>query len=785
MFPAGIDDPAALKSFTRPNSTLDTRRVTWAQGLAANSGDSDVESLASNNSGIDAPEQDRDNEVQSVSKDGTDVPIHDSQAEKDLVATRAQLFAEIMKIIELMDGIDTDDQENVHHQVGVQLREHARAIAAIFGDDVPAIVLEFDAMRRKFDEVTSQGAANRGRREEFRRHSNEWAHKYNCLVAEHSLTVESTTELKRKYEGESKAYQQLLTNAKVGNNDIKRDNRQLRAQNREYAAQIGKFNDLVETYKASLESMKTANDISSELQKKMCAQTLSINEAAISAAEHTQQLEEQISQQKAELENERHLKEEAQAEARTVFEKSRYFELQCSEKSGIISTLQERLRKQGILLSGHPGIVASLRKRMEALKRELENAFDVKPAAPKKPNGQEPESTPSNMHEDQSRIHFWRERSKAWKAQQDEVVLVQDDLKYKLQICETQCKAAQHKLQEQQTTIQSLRDHIADQERVNTTQIEQKQQLTAKITQMEATHSEKMAEIAHAQGSASSAGDFRALVHQQNCSQMKQISDLEADAVLLNKKLKETSFKATHLQTSLASVISSITEKEKLSTAKDEENQKLTAKMAAMDKAHAQELVGMVAILSDTSISSRFIKALHERIHSQSSQISKLKDDAAFSAKKLSETSSLKASLASALDSITRERAAHESAARELLERRLSTETLEAEVTQLRRSKAELLAQRVNFKTQLQCVQDLRHSDAQRLEVMEHEYKSSQTLVRNSIKTTNELKGKLQEVARVVREEKERRREEEVLNVARGTRLPEVDWKERVALLVK
>jgi hypothetical protein len=96
----------------------------WLQSAEQTTGNSDVESVTSNNSGLGHPETQLDEN------------FTDLQLDADLHSVRTDIQMEADSILRILDDIHISDEAAVPRDISVQLRKHARAIAYIFGDDV-------------------------------------------------------------------------------------------------------------------------------------------------------------------------------------------------------------------------------------------------------------------------------------------------------------------------------------------------------------------------------------------------------------------------------------------------------------------------------------------------------------------------------------------------------------------------------------------------------------------------------------------------------------------------
>jgi hypothetical protein len=96
----------------------------WLQSAQQTIGDSDVESVISNDSGLGNPETQSDEQF-------TDLKL-----DADLQSVRTDIQTEAEALLRTLDDINLNDETAVSRETSVQLRKHSRAIASIFGDDV-------------------------------------------------------------------------------------------------------------------------------------------------------------------------------------------------------------------------------------------------------------------------------------------------------------------------------------------------------------------------------------------------------------------------------------------------------------------------------------------------------------------------------------------------------------------------------------------------------------------------------------------------------------------------
>ncbi|PMD65303.1 uncharacterized protein K444DRAFT_177044 [Hyaloscypha bicolor E] len=96
----------------------------WLQSAQQTTGDSDVESVISNDSGLGNPETQSDEQF-------TDLKL-----DADLQSVRTDIQTEAEALLRTLDDISLNDETAVSRETSVQLRKHSRAIAYIFGDDV-------------------------------------------------------------------------------------------------------------------------------------------------------------------------------------------------------------------------------------------------------------------------------------------------------------------------------------------------------------------------------------------------------------------------------------------------------------------------------------------------------------------------------------------------------------------------------------------------------------------------------------------------------------------------
>jgi hypothetical protein len=109
--------------------SCDSIEKIWLQSAEQMTGDSDVESVISNDSGLGNPET-------QLNEDFTDL-----QLDADLQSVRNDIQTEAESIIRTLDDIHLGDETAVPRDISVQLRKHARAIVYIFGDDVVGLLL--------------------------------------------------------------------------------------------------------------------------------------------------------------------------------------------------------------------------------------------------------------------------------------------------------------------------------------------------------------------------------------------------------------------------------------------------------------------------------------------------------------------------------------------------------------------------------------------------------------------------------------------------------------------
>jgi hypothetical protein len=96
----------------------------WFQSAQQTTGESDVESVISNDSGLGNPETQSDEQF-------TDLKL-----DADLQSVRTDIQTEVEALLRTLDDINLNDETAVSRETSVQLRKHSRAIASIFGDDV-------------------------------------------------------------------------------------------------------------------------------------------------------------------------------------------------------------------------------------------------------------------------------------------------------------------------------------------------------------------------------------------------------------------------------------------------------------------------------------------------------------------------------------------------------------------------------------------------------------------------------------------------------------------------
>jgi len=114
----------------------DASQAKWPQSTGQTTGDSDVESAISNDSGLGfrSKESDSNSRAQPVSKTD-DEDFQDLQLDVDVQELRANFHQEAEAISRILGNIQVTGQASVPWKISQQLRRYSKSIVAMFGDD--------------------------------------------------------------------------------------------------------------------------------------------------------------------------------------------------------------------------------------------------------------------------------------------------------------------------------------------------------------------------------------------------------------------------------------------------------------------------------------------------------------------------------------------------------------------------------------------------------------------------------------------------------------------------
>lgn len=160
-FPA-MDGFVTIPKFlprTERDKNIDSGASQWLKQSSMTTGESDVESVESINSGLgDAAQETRDR-----SHSMEDEEFLDLSSEKDLQTKVERLWEQVRSIQAILDQAQVSDNPAVNQEIFSQIQTHALEIAGIFGDDFR----ELNKLTKKLEsEVSDLKSTNRSQRQQ-------------------------------------------------------------------------------------------------------------------------------------------------------------------------------------------------------------------------------------------------------------------------------------------------------------------------------------------------------------------------------------------------------------------------------------------------------------------------------------------------------------------------------------------------------------------------------------------------------------------------------------------
>jgi len=133
ILPSWISKIAGMPKFLDANVAQRDGSVetSWLQSARQTTGDSDVESVISNESGL--------GNLETPSKEEKGEDFTDLQLDADIQSIRSDIQTEAETILRILDDIYLTDETALPSKISTRLRKHARKIALFFGDDVVSL----------------------------------------------------------------------------------------------------------------------------------------------------------------------------------------------------------------------------------------------------------------------------------------------------------------------------------------------------------------------------------------------------------------------------------------------------------------------------------------------------------------------------------------------------------------------------------------------------------------------------------------------------------------------
>jgi hypothetical protein len=114
----------------------------WPQDASVATGDSDVESVVSNNSGLnsefekDTPKLDPSSLKSTDEGDQLNPDFEDITADAEIQNSASQLQSHSEQILQILNDIPIPGDVDTHKVISQQIQTHSRSIAAMFGDNI-------------------------------------------------------------------------------------------------------------------------------------------------------------------------------------------------------------------------------------------------------------------------------------------------------------------------------------------------------------------------------------------------------------------------------------------------------------------------------------------------------------------------------------------------------------------------------------------------------------------------------------------------------------------------